>query len=115
MLDMYAEQGLDEVTFRPGDAPFALCPYFDRSGYIRRSHPEFPFEMVAGGLVSRFLYDRKLDGVFLHKVPLVRWQEDLRYTCSTHTLHPIPLAEESGVLLHFKFMADFIDRARIEQ
>ena len=70
--------------------------------------------MVAGGLVARFLYDRKLDGVILHKVPLVRWQEDLRYTCSTHTLYPVPLAQETGVLLHFKFIADFIDRARIE-
>ena len=27
------------------------------------THPDFPFRMVAGGLVSRFLYDRKLDGV----------------------------------------------------
>ena len=114
MLDMYAEQGLHEVTYRPGDNPFAYCRHFDRAGYIRRDDPDFPFKMVAGGLVSRFLYDRKLDGVILHKVPLVRWQDDLRYTCSTHTLYPIPLAQETGVLLHFKFMADFIDRARIE-
>ena len=114
MLDMYAEHGLQEVAYQAGDNPFAHCRCFDRAGYIRRDDPDFPFRMVAGGLVSRFLYDRKLDGVFLHKVPLVRWQEELRYTCSTHTLYPVPLAQETGVLLHFKFIAGFIDRARIE-
>ena len=114
MLDMYAEGSLHDVAYRPGDNPLALCPCFDRAGYIHREHPDFPFKMIAGGLVSRFLYDRKQDGVFLHKVPLVRWQEELRYTSSTHTLYPIALAPETGVLLHFKFIADFIDRARIE-
>ena len=114
MLDMYAEGSLHDVAYRPGDSPLALCPCFDRAGYIHREHPDFPFKMIAGGLVSRFLYDRKQDGVFLHKVPLVRWQEELRYTSSTHTLYPIALAPETGVLLHFKFIADFIDRARVE-
>ena len=114
MLDMYAEEPLQEVAYLPGDNPLQLCPCFDRSGYIRRDHPDFPFKMVAGGLVSRFLYDGRQDGLFLHKIPLVRWQEELRYTSSTHTMYPIALAPETGVLLHFKFIADFIDRARIE-
>ena len=96
MLDMYAEHSLHRSTYQPGDNPLRLCPCFDRAGYIRRDHPDFPFKMVAGGLVSRFLYDRKLDGVFLHKVPLVRWQEELRYTGSTHTLYPVPLAAGDG-------------------
>ena len=86
MLDMYAEGNVHAVAYRSGDSPLALCPCFDRAGYIHREHPDFPFKMIAGGLVSRFLYDRKQDGVFLHKVPLVRWQEELRYTSSTHTL-----------------------------
>jgi hypothetical protein len=114
MLDMYAENSLGEVEHRAGDNPLRACRCFDRSGYIRREHPDFPFRMVAGGLVSRFFYDRKQDGVYLHKVPLVRWEEGLRYTSSTHTLFPVKLAEETGVLLHLKYMADFIDRARIE-
>jgi hypothetical protein len=52
--------------------------------------------------------------VYLHKVPLVRWEEGLHYTSSTHTLFPVPLAAETGVLLHLKYMADFVDRARVE-
>jgi hypothetical protein len=114
MLDMYAQDSLHEVAYRPGDDPLAVCPCFDRSGYLERDHPDFPFRMIAGGLVSRFFYDRKQEGLCLHKVPLVRWQSGLRYTSSTHTLFPVPLAEESCVLLHLKYMADFIDRAKVE-
>ena len=114
MLDMYAPGDLRQASYAAGDHPLALCPCFDRSGYLHRQDPDFPFRSVTGGLVSRFLYDRKLDGVLLHKVPLVRWQEGLRYTSSTHTLFPIPLAGETGVLLHFKYIADFEERARIE-
>jgi hypothetical protein len=114
MLDMYAEDSLHEVAYRRGDNPLVACPCFDRGGYLHREHPDFPFRMVAGGLVSRFFYDRKQEGVYLHKVPLVRWEEGLQYTSSTHTLFPVPLATETGVLLHLKYMADFVDRARIE-
>jgi Glycosyl transferase family 2 len=74
MLDMYAEESLHRVTYNPGDDPLATCRCFDRSGYIERDHPDFPFRMTAGGLVSRYFYDRRQDGVYLHKVPLVRWQ-----------------------------------------
>lgn len=114
MLDMYAESDLAQVAYRPGDDPLALCPCFDRAGYVHRDCADFPFRLVVGGLVARYLFDRKQDGVFLHKVPLVRWQPGLNYAGSTHTLSPVPLAAETGVLLHLKFMADFIDRAGIE-
>ena len=74
MLDMYAEDSLHEwptarATIRSSPAPASTAP-----ATSERDHPDFPFRMVAGGLVSRFLYDRKQDGVYLHKVPLVRWQ-----------------------------------------
>ena len=114
MVDMYAESRPDPGHLSRRRQPVALCPCFDRAGYIRRDCADFPFRLVVGGLVSRFLFDRKEDGVYLHKVPLVRWQAGLHYASSTHTLFPVPMAEESGVLMHFKFMADFIDRAKIE-
>ena len=114
MLDLYGDAALDRLAYRAGDDPLATCGLFDRAGYVHRDWNEFPYRMVVGGLVARYLYDRKQDGVFLHKVPLVRWREDLHYGSSTHTLGPVPLAAETGVLLHFKYMADFIDRARIE-
>ena len=114
MLDLYGEDSLQRLAYAPGDNPLRTCRCFDRSGYVERDHPDFPFRTVTGGLVARYFYAGLQDGVYLHKVPLVRWQPGLRYTSSTHTLFPVPLAEESCVLLHLKYMADFVDRARIE-
>lgn len=114
MLDLYGEDSLQRLAYAPGDDPLRTCRCFDRSGYVERDDPDFPFRTVTGGLVARYFYAGLQDGVYLHKVPLVRWRPGLRYTSSTHTLYPVPLAEESCVLLHLKYMADFVDRARIE-
>ncbi|MFO1046546.1 MAG: glycosyltransferase family 2 protein [Geminicoccaceae bacterium] len=114
MLDLYGEDSLQRLAYAPGDDPLRTCRCFDRSGYVERDDPDFPFRTVTGGLVARYFYAGLQDGVYLHKVPLVRWRSGLRYTSSTHTLLPVPLAEESCVLLHLKYMADFVDRARIE-
>jgi hypothetical protein len=49
----------------------------------------------------------------LTNAPLVRWREGAGLVCSTHMLRPMALAHEqpSGVLLHFKFLQDFHERA----
>lgn len=47
----------------------------------------------------------------LFKVPLIRWNKSYAYTASTHEIHPVKLARSTGVLLHFKFFADFHARA----
>jgi hypothetical protein len=47
----------------------------------------------------------------LTKVPLVRWATDTRYLNVNHFVSPRKLAPESGVLLHFKLLADFHQRA----
>jgi tetratricopeptide (TPR) repeat protein len=114
MLDLYGDGPLDRLAYGPGDDPLAVCRCFDRAGHVERDHPDFPFRITVGGLVARFFYRGLQDGVYLHKVPLVRWRPGLRYTSSTHTLYPVPLAEESCVLLHLKYMADFSARARVE-
>ena len=46
-------------------------------------------------------------------VPLVRWREGARYIKATHSLEPMAMApaQPSGVLLHFKFLQDFHERA----
>ena len=50
----------------------------------------------------------------LTKVPLVRWDRQSRYVNSIHWIAAQPVAPESGVLLHFKFLHDFHDRAARE-
>lgn len=50
----------------------------------------------------------------LTKVPLVYWEQTTRYLNVNHFVSPRPLAAETGVLLHFKFLEDFHARAKIE-
>jgi glycosyl transferase family 2 len=46
----------------------------------------------------------------LTKIPLVHWSRSSRYT-SMHWISPLRVAPETGVLLHFKFLADVHARA----
>jgi glycosyltransferase involved in cell wall biosynthesis len=52
----------------------------------------------------------------LAKVPLVRWQEGFAYDVSTHRLsgHLPRLAAVQGVLLHFKFAENLLEKAQRE-
>lgn len=62
------------------------------------------------GPLARFLPYPKSVPPLIFKVPLVRWRGRSRYT-SAHTMHPaIPLADETGALLHFKYFSDFHTR-----
>ena len=49
----------------------------------------------------------------LTNVPLVRWREGARYIAATHSMTPMRMApsQPSAVLLHYKFLQDFHDRA----
>ena len=107
----------------------ALCPAVSIRGGMRER--VFYPDARARGPVGRF-YDSLLDRVAhrapslkntpwlvarrrrmppcLTKVPLVKWDTTSRYL-SMHWLTPRIVARETGVLLHFKFLADFPDRA----
>lgn len=50
----------------------------------------------------------------LYKIPLVKWNQEYAYTASTHKLNPIKLSSIRGGLLHFKFFADFHEKAKAE-
>jgi Glycosyl transferase family 2 len=49
----------------------------------------------------------------LGKIPFVRWSLGTFYP-HPHTTTPINLAAVTGVLLHFKFLEDFLDRLSVE-
>lgn len=50
----------------------------------------------------------------LTKIPLVKWTRDSQYLDVNHFVSPQVVAPESGVLLHFKFLQDFHERAMQE-
>lgn len=46
-------------------------------------------------------------------LPLVRWREGARFISATHSMEPMKVSPQqpSGVLLHYKFLQDFHERA----
>ena len=59
------------------------------------------------GSRARAFHAHAAAGPILQKVPLIRWQPDIKYTSSKHTAFPCRLAEVTGVLLHFKYLPSF--------
>jgi hypothetical protein len=118
LLDMYPDGAIDETAYRPGMPFLGASPYFDRDSYtcgsegLRARLPE------RGGPRRRLFWppgrERRGTPPYLQKIPLVRWRDDLHYLASTHLIDGLQLASTTGVLLHFKFLADFAHRSRSE-
>ena len=111
LLDMYPDGPLADVEYTPGESLVSAFPLFDPSGYAAGPRSGSPPITVWGGVRRRVFAgddeDRRL--LNLRKTPLIRWREGIAYTSSTHAHSPIRLADITGALLHFKFMADFAD------
>lgn len=118
LLDMYSDQPFGAGAYRPGGSMLEACPYFDATGYraIRVKRP--PFIEIYGGVRERMFRSLADQGYLpptVSKVPLIRWQPGLHYTIGTHCFAPpLLISDIQAVLLHFKFLHDFPDRARIE-
>jgi hypothetical protein len=84
-------------------------------GWRRRLHvtlyrsiiPSIPVVRRAAWLLSR----KPIFPPCLTKVPLIRWDAHTEYLNVNHFSSPKTLAPVSGVLLHFKLLQDFHDRA----
>jgi hypothetical protein len=109
--------------------PVDLCPGFLIRGGMRERifYPKFRtrgpaariYEGIRGRVARRLprLHEirwlRPAAPPVLTKVPLVRWDRRTRYL-SPHWVSPKIVAPVTGALLHFKFLADFHERAVYE-
>jgi len=110
--------------------PVDLCPGVLIRGGMRERvfYPEFRtrgfgvkiYEAMRGRAARRapFLHEvpwlrarRRRTPPVLTKVPLIRWDAKSKYLTSTHWASRKIVASETGALLHFKYLADFHDRA----
>ncbi len=114
LLDMYGAGPIRTAHYQPG-APFlATCPFFDADTYHERTPEGLP---ARGGPRYRLFWegrDRPKPSPVLHKVPLVRWRDGLRYEASTHRISDVTLTDTTCVLLHFKLFADLLENAARE-
>jgi hypothetical protein len=112
MLDMYGDGRLSEATYRPGQDPLEVFPYFDRAYYRLRIPFDGPRRNMTnywGGVRAR-IFGGGLGGYLVHKVPLFRYSPGEVLMSGYHWLdRPIDeVAGGRGGVLHFKFSSTFI-------
>lgn len=118
MVDMYSTGPISKTVHKRNGSLIDTCEYFDSGPYDVYTSPDFPFVKIRGGPRRRCFWDpdTNLRPPALSKVPLVKWKRGYRYIKSTHTMFPGPqtISEVCGALLHFKFLEDFHQQAKIE-
>jgi hypothetical protein len=112
-LDMYGEGRLSETTYRPGDDPLDVFPYFDRVHHRLRipfDGPQRNMTNYWGGVRAR-IFGGDLGGYLLNKVPLFRYAPGEVLMSGHHWLSRPSgeVAAGRGALLHFKYTATFAD------
>lgn len=115
MLDMYPEEPIAETSYRAGESLIEACPFFDVKGYTLANIAKGGLKVLhRGGPRHRIFwqgYDRAYPSPVLTKIPLIRWRKDFMLEASTHILRNAKLAGVTGLLLHFKFLQDFVENA----
>ena len=123
LLDMYPRGSVEEASYREGDNPLEVAPWFDPTGFYQERMPECRDWWVRGGVRRRvFFPDQPWNAPPLNKTPLVRWKKHFLYLSSTHVLNPKRLNEPhfkgsvapTGCLLHFKYLSLFQEKVREE-
>jgi hypothetical protein len=117
MLDMYPYGPLMQLEYRAGDSLIEACPYFDGSDY-EFLHIDDGCKVISrGGARHRLFwneYERNYPSPYLVKYPLVKWRNGLKLEASTHKLSSAKVSDVSCLLMHFKFLQDFVSVAETE-
>lgn len=112
-VDMYGGGRLSETSYRPGQDPLEVFPYFDRVHYRLRipfDGPQRNMTNYWGGVRAR-IFGGDLGGYLLNKVPLFRYSPGEVLMSGHHWLsRPTgEIAAGRGALLHFKYTSMFPD------
>jgi glycosyltransferase involved in cell wall biosynthesis len=115
LLDMYSSLPIRETTLSPGLSPFEVCPYFDpgfrpKDGSFFDRSQKHAIRVVVGST------RKKVFGIeaYLSKIGMVKYRPGMVLTSGQHGILGAREADIRGVVFHFKFLSDFVAKAREE-
>jgi hypothetical protein len=122
LIDAYSDRSMSETVLGPGDDPFAVCPFFDRDGYLQTEGWGNGTWIRGGPRLRRHFHDAPAKAPALNKIPLIRWQRPYHFRHSTHDAYPRRLnhahtpgeVSVTGALFHFKLVSALADKAAEE-
>ncbi len=111
LLDCYPTGAVSSAVCPPGCDPRTICPWFD-GNWATRVDSGAPPRHWGGARHRMFPID---EGYLITKVPLVRWAPGVVVGPGAHFVAgAVPSTSRRAALLHFKFLAGFAGRARLE-
>ncbi len=113
LLDMYSDQPIARTHLQPGANLLDLCPWFDADiqeieGSVDDHQQRIRIPTLVGGIRRRVFH---IDA-YLSKIGLLRYQPGMALTRGQHGIVGARLSPMRGVMFHFKFLFDIIDKAR---
>jgi hypothetical protein len=123
-VDMYSDRPIEENIYKPGQNPLEVCPYFDAYGYRETVETMLSVKHVRGGPRARIFFGSAETSSMLQKTVFVKWKWYYAFTrgsaCEVWppNLADARYADQSGMpgaLLHFKFVAQFVEKVVEEQ
>lgn len=113
LVDAYSDRRLEATHLREGDDPFAVCPFFDRDGYVQRDGWGNGTWVQGGPRMRAHFADRPSHAPALNKIPFLRWRRLYHYRMSTHDAwprrlnraHAQDMVSTTGALFHFKLVS----------
>lgn len=120
LLDIYSNQSVQNTHYVSGNNPIDSCPYFDTS-YYEVTFPYFdrmrwkPFSSThfAGGMRER-VFGKSNPITSLNKFPLFKYTPETYLGQGMHAINGAKISDMQGVVLHTKFLSDFIQEAQEE-
>lgn len=123
-VDMYSDRPVEENAYKSGQDPLEVCPYFDAYGYRETVKSPLSVKHVRGGPRARVFFGRAEVSSMLQKTVFLKWKSHYAYTRGSAcelwppNLADVKYAEQRGMpgaLLHFKFVAQFVEKVLEEQ
>lgn len=115
LLDMYSDRSLRETVLDPGVDLLRLCPFFDpdfepKDATFLEGEVRHPIPTWVGST------RRKVFGItpYLSKIGMLRYHPSMVLTSGQHALLGGRISQVRGVMFHFKFLSDFVEKAEVE-
>lgn len=125
MLELYPKGPLDQADCHPGMDPTEALSWFDPGNYTIIHKPLLDCLLIQGGPRARHFFALTPNRApTLTKIPLIKWSFHNAWVNSTHAILPRALnrvyardggEQISGALMHTKFLATVVEKARIEK
>jgi len=114
-LDMYSDKPISKNSYKPGENPLGVCPYFDAS-YDEENKVWMNLKHLNKFNCTRFFGNMRkrvfdLNNISLSKVSLFKY--DLKHVFAgrgMHAMDGVNFSSVRGATMHFKYLQDFNSR-----